>query len=201
MKLGCSNLNLHRILLKQGKIMKKIIMLLSALVLAGCSSSPYVYHVEPTQLQSNETQYDISSVKVNLVLGHGAITGDDSFVNEAALKKQFEDALVVAMKEKGIYGKASGYSVVVDIDYKRTFNLGGKALNKPEVSHTVSIIDAENKKLASFAAGKYTTSYGTFGNAAVNIQIASFTWGAEDELKDVKVVAEVIVNQLADLGN
>lgn len=180
--------------------MKKIILTLLAIALTGCSS-PYVYHVEPTQLQSNETQYDIGSVTVNLELGHGAISGDESFASEAVLKKQFEDALVATMEEKGIYGAASGYSVVVDIDYKRMFNLGGKALNKPEVSHSVSVFDSENKKLASFAVGKYTTGYGTFGNAAVNLQIAAFTWGAEDEPRDVKVVAEAIVNQLADLGN
>jgi len=180
--------------------MKKTFLILFALTLAGCSS-PYVYHVEPTPLQSNNTKYDIGSVTVNLDLGVGAIPGDNSFASEVVLKKQFEDALMAAMKEKGIYTATSGYSVVVNINYKRTFNWGGKSLNKPEISHNVTVIDAKNKKLASFAAGKYTTGYGTFGNASVDLQIAAFTWGAEDEPKDVKVVAEVIADQLADLGN
>lgn len=184
--------------------MKKTIPFLLALTLAGCASSPYIYHVEPTQLQSNQTKYNINSVIVNLELGHGAIPSDESFATQEQLKKQFEIALIAQMKEKGIYSTKiddTGFSVDLSINYKRNFNYGGKALNKPSVSHSVIILDNTHKKIASFSQGNYTTNYGTLGDVAVNIEIAAFSWGAEDEPKDVELISKEIVEDLANLGS
>ena len=184
--------------------MKKTLPFIFALTFAGCASSPYVYHVEPTQLQSNQTQYKISSVVVNLELGHGAIPGDESFATQDQLKKQFEASLIAQMKEKGIYAEKwgnEGFSVDLNINYERNFNYGGKALNKPHVSHSAIVLDEKQQKLASFAQSNYTTNYGTFGDVAVNIEIASFSWDAEDELKDIELISKKIVEELADLGS
>ncbi|NRB65598.1 MAG: hypothetical protein HRU40_21700 [Saprospiraceae bacterium] len=184
--------------------MKKTLPFIFALTLAGCASSPYVYHVEPTQLQSNQTQYNISSVVVNLELGHGAILGDESFATQEQLKKQFETSLIAQMKEKGIYAAKvgnKGFSVDLNINYKRNFNYGGKALNKPHISHSVFVLDGTQQKLASFSQGNYTTDYGTFGDVAVNIEIAAFSWDAEDELRDIELISKIIVEELADLGS
>ena len=184
--------------------MKKTILFILALTLAGCTSRPYVYHVEPTQLQSNQTKYNINSVVVNLVLGHGAIPGDDSFATQEQLKKQFEKFLIVHMKEKGIYTTKmddTGFSINLTIDYNRTFNYGGKALNKPNVSHSVIVVDGKQQKLASFSQKNYTTTYGTFGDVAVNVEIAAFSWDAEDEPKDIDLISKSIVKDLADLGS
>ena len=183
--------------------MKKITLLILALVLGGCASSPYVYHIEPTQLKSNQTKYNINSVVINLALGHGAIPGDKSFATQEELKKQFENYLIAYMKEKGIYAPISdnqGISVDIKVNYKRNFNYGGKALNKPHVSHSVIVSDNKQQKLASFSDGNYTTNHGTFKDVAVNLEIAAFSWDAEDEPKDIKLISKLIVNELADLG-
>lgn len=184
--------------------MKKTLSFIFALTLAGCSSSPYVYHVEPTQLQSNQTQYNINSVVVNLKLGEGAIPGDESFANQEQLKEQFKASLITHMKEKGIYTDKlsdSGFAVDFNINYERKFNYGGKSLNKPAVSHDVAVMNAKKQKLASFSQGTYTTAYGTFVNAAVNIEIAAFSWDAEDEPRDIDLISKQIVEELAELGN
>ena len=164
--------------------MKKITLVIFVLALGGCASNSYVYHIEPTQLKSNKTKYHINSVAVSLEQGHGAIPGDKSFATQTQLKKQFENSLIVHMKEKEIYTSTidnQGVSVDVIINYKRTFNYGGKSLNKPSVSHSVMVSDNKKQKLASFSQGVYTTNFGSFKDVAVNLEISAFSWDAEDE--------------------
>ncbi len=183
--------------------MKKTLIFTLALALTGCASSPYVYHVEPTQLQSNETKYSIGSVVVNLELGHGAIAGDETFASEQELVEQFTASLMAQMKEQGVYATEAGkseFSVSFEVDYLRTYNHGGKALNKPQISHRVTVSDS-TKPVASFNNDDYTTSYGTFGDAAVNIEIASFSWDEEDEPEDVEKISEYIIEALTELGS
>ena len=182
--------------------MKNTLLLALALVLVGCSSSPYVYHVKPTQLQSNETKYAINSVVVNLELGHGAIPGDETFATQEQLVEQFTASLTTHMKDKGIYVTEkdnSQFLVDFEIDFVRTFNYGGKALNKPKISHRVSVSD-NTQSLASFSRNDYTTSYGTFGDTAVSLEILASSWDEEDEPQDVDRISEYLIKDLAELG-
>lgn len=84
--------------------------------------------------------------------------------------------------------------------YLITFNSGGKALNKPQVSHSVVISENETK-LASFTSSKYTTKYAYFEDAAVNIEIAAFLWDSEDEPRDIELISKLIVEDLANIGS
>ena len=73
------------------------------LVLAGCSSSPYRYHVEPTPLKKGQTMYYVNDVSVNLTWnqvmlgktesGRNTKPGDNRFVNEEVLTQQFRQFL------------------------------------------------------------------------------------------------------------
>lgn len=181
--------------------MRAIFAVTFAIFLSACASSPYTYHVEPTPIKKQNTAYAISAVNVNLTLGKGAIPGDESFVDEAELQKQFSSYLSSALAEKGILAQEGSehFEVIINIDYTRKFNIGGKALNKPEVSHWVTILNAE-ETLATFSQGPYTTKYAYLTNAAVDMQIATFLWGREDEPKDVKLISKIIVEDLANAG-
>lgn len=181
----------------------KIFLIFIAFVVVGCSSSPYTYYEKPTLLKKGQTSYYLKEISVNLTLGHGAISGDDTFSNQEKMTKQFESALNLALKEKGILATSSSNAdadIEVVINYKRNFNHGGKALNKPHVSHQVNIYNS-GKKLASFGANKYTTKYSYFKELSVGIEIAAFRWGADDELQDVELIAKTIVDDLAKAGN
>ena len=172
--------------------------------LASCSTSKYVYHLEPTPIKKGITKYAIKEVKVTLELGNGAIEGDTTFSSESQLKKQFVDSLTKHLKEQGLEANSANQHNVVDvsvkINYLRRFNWGGKALNKPEVSHTV-VVQKDGKKIASFDQNKYTTKYGYLKDAAVNIEIAAFQWDSEDEKQDVDLISELIIEDLKELGD
>lgn len=182
-------------------MIKKIIVFTGVLFLIGCANSPYKYYVEPTPIKQGITKYSLGDVTVNLTLGHGAIDGDNTFVSQEMLRKQFVEALQKNLKSNELLADTnnSEFTVNVTIDYLRKFNHGGKALNKPEVSHFVMIQKSENK-LVSFNASNYTTRYGYLKNTMVNAEIATFNWDAEDEPKDVNLIAELIVKNILELG-
>ncbi|SFX66384.1 hypothetical protein [Marinospirillum alkaliphilum] len=181
--------------------MKMVFVAVLVVLLSACSSSPYKYYVEPTPIKKQSTLYKISDVNLSLTLGSGVIPEDDSFSSEAELKEQFSGYLDSSLENKGIAGReGTDYlEVVISIDYKRIFNHGGRALNKPQVSHEVTVF-SEGKKLASFSKGPYTTRYGYFEDAAVNMKIATFSWGREDELRDVEMISRLIIDDLANMG-
>lgn len=184
--------------------MKNRIFFLSALLfLSGCAGSPYTYYVKPTPIEKGVTKYNLESVQVNLRKGPGAIAGDKSFSSQDELTQQFTDALKKALEEKHLVAGGSGTGsadVEVNIDYERHFNIGGRALNKPVVSHSV-LVERGGQRLARVEVSDYTTSYGYLGDAAVNMEIAAFSWDAEDELRDVDLIAKEIVEDIAALGD
>ncbi len=115
---------------------KKLFLIFITFSVVGCSSSPYIYHEKPTSLKKGESHYHLRDIVVNLTLGHGALPGDDSFSNQEEIEKQFNNSIKTALKKKGIFAKNpldSDAEIEVVIDYKRNFNYGGKALNKPHV--------------------------------------------------------------------
>ncbi|MCY7295196.1 hypothetical protein [Alteromonas sp. a30] len=181
--------------------MKTVIAITLAVLLSACASSPYTYHVEPTPILKQKTPYKVSQVSVNLTLGHGAIEGDTTFANKTELESQFRNYLEASLKEKGLLAaeNTEGLSVSFSIDFKRRFHLGGGALGKPEVSHSVVIQDGD-KALASFGKRNYTTKYAYLEDLAVNLEIAAFSWDQEDEPRDIELISKLIVEELINAG-
>lgn len=174
----------------------------SAFFLAGCSSTPTVNTAESTPLKKGESQYSLSAPVVNLTLGDGAIPNDTTFASQDDLAKQFYQSLESSFAEKKILatGNAKADATVeINMDYQRNFNWGGKALNKPKFSYSVTI-KADGKVLASYSVENQTTNYGSFKDAAVNLEISAFKWGAEDEPKDIALIAETIAEEMAEIG-
>ncbi len=107
-----------------------------------------------------------------------------------------------SLQEKGLLaGKSQdALTININIDYRRNFNYGGKSLNKPKVSHQVVVTD-KGTTLASFGSQNYTTKYSYFQDAAVNLEISAFSWDQEDEPKDVELISNLIIENLANLGS
>lgn len=184
--------------------MNKFYIILIAVLLTGCGSGPsYTYFVKPTPLKENTTKYYLGKIDVNLTLGHGAIVGDKTFATQSMVTKQFKIFFIKHLKEEGVFAKSKSSAdaiVNVTVDYKRTYNYGGKSLNKPTVSHSIEII--QNKlKVASLSHGNYTTRHGYLKDLAVNIEIASFNWDEEDEPEDIELVAKLIAGDIAKAGS
>ncbi|GAB6261031.1 hypothetical protein L4174_022380 [Photobacterium sp. CCB-ST2H9] len=171
-------------------------------ILAGCSSSPYQYYEESTSIEKGITKYQLNDVNLKLTLGHGAIPGDTTFASESKLKEEFYAALLEEMNKQGVLSNNNDKDAIqasISIQYQRNFNYGGKALNKPAVSHEV-VVQRNGKRLASFQESGYTTKYAYFEDAAVSLEIASFQWGAEDEPRDIQMISKLIIEELSELG-
>ncbi|KJY83089.1 hypothetical protein TW81_08735 [Vibrio galatheae] len=182
--------------------MKRTIVIALAVFLAACASSPYQYYVKPTPIKKQQTVYKVDEINVNLTLGHGAIPGDNSFAGKSELQKQFKKYLESSLLEKGLLAQneQDALDVSVTVDYKRNFNHGGKALNKPEVSHSVTIHN-EKEKLAGFSKAGYTTKYAYFDEIAVNLEISTFNWDQEDEPRDIELISKQIVDDIVNAGS
>ncbi|MDO6765392.1 hypothetical protein [Agarivorans sp. 1_MG-2023] len=183
-------------------MLNKLVLITVTLFLSACASSPYTYDVEPTPIKKGETQYLLGEVTVKLTLGQGASDDESTFVSEAELNQQFVKSLQQHLTENNLLATDDSVDSIkmnVEIAYLRTFNHGGKALNKPQISHTVTI-DGQHGQLATFGKSNYTTKYGGFKDAAVNLEISMFNWDAEDEPKDVDLISRLIVEELSGLG-
>ncbi|WP_232471995.1 hypothetical protein [Vibrio gazogenes] len=124
-------------------MLRNLLICIGMLFLFGCSSGPgYKYYVDPVPITKGVTKYKLGTVKVNLTLGNGAIEGDTTFASEEVLNQEFFDDIQKYMQEQGILAASENQespTVDITIDYKRTFNIGGKALRKPEISHHVVV--------------------------------------------------------------
>ncbi|MEZ8826513.1 hypothetical protein AB6E04_19325 [Vibrio amylolyticus] len=182
--------------------MKKILSILSVLLVSACSSSPYTYHVEPTPLKKQETKYSIAEVNVNLTQGYNGDASLEKFATQAEVQELFRKTLESNLNDAGVLARddETEVNLVIDIDYVRTFNHGGESLNKPEVSHNVTIISG-SEKLASFSQGKYTTKYGYLKDLAVNMEITAFSWDEEDEPQDIELISKLIAQDILNVGD
>ncbi len=180
----------------------KIIVLIIFSLAVGCAGSPYTNHAKQIPLEKGKSKYYLSTLDVKLTLGHGAIPEDTSYSSKEQLEEQFKDAITSALKNKGIFASdpsVADASLDAHIDYTRTFNYGGKALNKPKISHIVDIMK-DDEKLVTISKNNYTTKYSYFEEIAVNLKIAAFKWGAEDELKDIALISEKIADDIFNIG-
>lgn len=184
-------------------MLKKIVPLAFILMFAGCASTSYTYHDKSVPLKKGVTKYQLKNVVVNLHLGSNAIEGDASFASQDELKEQFTESLQKHLKENNILDtrpNADSVQVSVTIDYTRKYTYGGKALVKPEISHSV-LVSQGDVKLASFGQSDYTTKYGYLKDSAVNLKIATHQWDAENEPEDVDLISSLIVKDLFNLGH
>lgn len=185
--------------------MKKVIiwtmLIMLAFLFEGCGGkSQSIYIVNPTPLKKESSQYYVKDLKVNLQHGHGRNLENKTFSSEQELQSSFAKYINDSLIAKKIYAK-NGYGLSIVIDYTRTYNTGGNALNKPEFFYTVSVYnDATNTLLANYGIPKSTTKYSYFEDIGVNLKIGTFQWGAEDEPRDIKLISKTLAREVSEFG-
>lgn len=186
----------------QRENMKTVItwmMLMISGLLVGCSSN-LKYLTTPTPLKKESSQYYVKDLKVNLQHGHGRNLENKTFSSEQELQSSFVKYINDSLIAKKIYAK-NGYGLSVVIDYTRTYNTGGNALNKPKFFYTIGVYDdATNTLLANYGIPESTTKYSYFEDIGVNLKIATFQWGAEDELRDIELISKTLVKEVSEFG-
>ncbi|CAA6813107.1 MAG: Unknown protein [uncultured Campylobacterales bacterium] len=176
-----------------------VVAIFVLLGISGCGSM-YNYTVDPTPIKKDSAKYVLKKFDLNLQHGHGQNINNKTFKSEADLRKSFIEFVNLELKEQGLLGAKNSFKVAIDMDYTRNYNYGGNALNKPEFFYTVSVYSVQNKLLANFSIPKSTTTYGTFKDLAISTEIAIFKWDAEDEPKDIAMIAKTLVRELSKLG-
>lgn len=169
------------------------------MLFVGCGSI-YNYTVEPTPIKKGEAKYALSNFELKLLHGHGRNLENKTFKNEEELKDSFVSFINQELKNQNLQADNDGYKVSIKMDYTRTYNYGGNALNKPIIEYTVEIVDKNNQLLVTYGWAKHTTKYAYFDDTLVNAKIALYQWMAEDEPKDIKLISELIVRDLKEIG-
>lgn len=173
-------------------------------LMAACAT-PYTYHQNPTPLKKRVTKYYLEDVSMNLTLGDGAPSDNTQFADKDKLGEQLRQGLISELSEQRIYAasKAEADAVLsVYLNYKRTFNIGGRALNKPQFGFRFTASDKQNQPLASYDVSgfNFVPDYGFPRQTAIDLEIAAFLWGAEDEINDINRIAFSIVNEVRKVG-
>lgn len=178
-----------------------VFVVVLTMLFVGCSSKS-IYTVEPTPIKKGEAKYVLREFKLTLSHGHGRNLENKTFKNQEELKDSFAEFINKKLKEQKLDGTNvdDSYEVKIDMNYERRYNYGGNALNKPYIDYTIEVFDRNNKLLVSYGYGKHTTKYAYFTDAAVSLEIAMFKWDVEDEPRDVELISELIVKDLAELG-
>lgn len=178
-------------------------VLLFAIIVSftGCSSSTYVYNVKPTPIKQGVSKYSIRNIDLKLVEGEGKNVENKTYISESELKNSFKAFIDKALLEKSMLADAASLQLDIDINYTRVYNYGGNTLNKPEFVYTVKVYNADNVLLATATIPKSTTFYGRFKDMAVNLEIATFQWDAEDEPQDVELISKTLVRELSEIGS
>lgn len=174
-------------------MLKKLCLFVMVLVITGCASK-----IQKIPSEAGVSEFTLDNVNVNLILGDNAIEGDTTFASQNDLQQQFQSSITKYLKKNNLLAveKSDGVAELnITIDYTRRFNWGGKALNKPEVSHVVDIYKG-GENILTFSESGYTTKYSYLQDVAVNVQIASFTWDEKDEPKDIDLVSSLIVKDI-----
>ena len=184
--------------------MKKVIfsslLVVLMTMISGCGSA-YTYNLKPTPIKQGESKYVVRNLELKLSHSDGRNTENKTFKTEVELQESFKSFIKEALVENSILGDSKGYQLDISINYTRVYNYGGNALNKPKVSYFVKVYDTNNKLLANHGTGEFTTKYASFKDAYVNAQIATFTWDAEDEPKDIHLISNLLVEELSELGD
>lgn len=182
---------------------RSLLLVLLVSLMSGCASK-YTYHQSPTPLKNGVTKYYLDDVKVDLTLGEGARPESTEFYTKDQLTELFKRSLNSQLSEKGIaaVSKEDADAILsIYVNYKRKFNWGGKSLNSPHFGFKIDARDHE-KPLATYDVSgfNYKPDYGFPRQTAVDLEIASFLWGADDEKKDIDRISYSIVYDVSKFG-
>lgn len=174
-------------------------LIMSCLLLASCGSSP-TKQAAPLGFKAGAAQFQLLPTKVTLHHGLGAPEDSTLFASEDDVQATLHKDIEASMQELNLLESSSELSVEFVVSYTRIYNHGGKSLNKPRISYVTNLFK-NGASIGSFSSGEFTTKYAYLKEIAVNAEIAAFKWGAEDEPRDLAIVASVIAKDLSRVGD
>ncbi len=177
--------------------MKKILLLTAAMTcFFSCSSSPYNYTVDPTPIVKGKTKYSVKNVTVKLKTFGIKITKDSEvkgYLSEADMAKVFKEKITDNLKKKNILDsdQSNGYTLSIDIDYKRNFAVNSNKTLHPDFSFAYSV-QRDGKSVVSYASGARTFS--GFALYAEILSTGSSDINPEKEMEYIERISGFIVN-------
>lgn len=168
------------------------------LLIVGCAGQ-----VNDTPNDNKIHAFYIKKLTLKLIESDDAIPGSKQFSSEETLSKDFYYSIQKHLVEDHVYATHPGPNVgevVIHIDYLRRYKNGGHALNRPLVSHHITVYQ-NGKEVAQLVAKNYTPLYGYFRAVFVNIERAIHEWDQKDEHVDADNLSESIVNDLEEKFN
>lgn len=182
------------------KLYTKILLLILTLIITGCGSSMYHYHVKPTPIKKGKSMYTIRNFELTLDHGSSHNLENKTFKTESELEESFKLMILKELSSRSILGDENSLQLDISIYFLRRYSFGGNALIKPHFDYTVKIYDSQGTLLLDYEIPRSITKYSYFKDIAVNAQITTFTWDAEDEPQDVELISKGFVKRLSELG-
>lgn len=142
----------------------------------------------------------IKKITVNLAETTEGKVGRKEYPSKNMLAKDFAYSIHKHLMTEGIYASTPGGNVgelVIAIDYLRRCKVGGRALNRPLISHQVIIFQG-TQEVTQLIKKDYTPQYDYFKSVYVNVERAIHQWDKEDEHVDVDNISEDLVESLKD---
>ena len=174
-----------------------------ALFIAGCAGST----VKPAQtsIPKGDNGYRIKAVNVKLIkkVGLYDFTKENTlYPDEKRLASLLKDAINRHLESSGATCKSNKkcLDAVIDIEYRRNFNLGSVAVSAPTLNRTIRIYDADKLVYSDTKKGLQPSRGGIMGKISGELSI--FTKAGkkkpnlEDEQKDLEVIAKMTAKDI-----
>lgn len=175
-------------------------LLIAIIIFTGCSGN-VKYAVQPTPLKQESSQFYLKDINLTLHKDGFENQENKTFYNQAKLQAEFKDDLQKELNSKNM-NSSQGFGLVINLDYTRTYLFGGNALAKPKFTYSVDVYTNNgNTLLAHYSIPESTTKYAYLEDVAVNTKVMLFQWNAEDEPRDISLIADVLTREVSKLGD
>jgi len=184
----------------------KFAVVLAALFLAACSSSPYQYRDQPTTLKKGISRYQIKSVDLTLENNKKLWTAAEvvaGYPDQAAITTMVTEELQKLLKAKSIYAEVQdepNTAIDVQLNYRRSFAVGS-GVTYPYISFSLSGKDGHGEELVSYHSHAGLLKGGGRKSIINDHKIIIGKYDQEEEREDIAAVAYLIYEAIANMGN
>lgn len=184
----------------------KFAVLLAAIFLTACTTSPYQYRENPTSLKKGVSKYHVKSVELTLENSKKLWTSNDvvaSYPSQDTVKLMVAEEMRRLLKSKGIYAEAqneANATIDVNLNYRRSFVVGS-GVTYPTVSFSLTGRDGQGEEVVSYYSGEGLLKGGGRKSIVNDHKILLGKYDQEEEREDIAAVASLIYEAIANMGN
>lgn len=184
----------------------KFAVLLAAIFLSACATSPYQYRDNPTSLKNGVSKYQVKNIDLTLQNNKKPWTSNEvvaGYPAQDAVKAMVTDELQKLLKAKGIYAEgqdAASVAIDVQLNYQRSFVVGS-GVGYPYISFALSGKDGKGEEVVSYYAGEGLLKASGRKSIVNDHKILVGKYDQEEEQEDIAAVARLIADAIAGIGN